>query len=68
MNLNTLAVEVCKREGKKVQVNIAQVKEVIRCTMDVLADHNWPMVGLVQAQAIRAYKKTRKDTKKGNKK
>ncbi len=30
MNLNEVAVEVAKREGKKEQVNIAQIKEVIK--------------------------------------
>lgn len=30
MNQNEVAVEVAKREGKKKQVNIAQIKEVIK--------------------------------------
>lgn len=30
MNLNELAREICKREGGKVNLPIAQVKEVIR--------------------------------------
>ena len=29
-----LALALCRREGKKVQVNIAQIKEVLRCLKD----------------------------------
>lgn len=38
MNLNTLAVEISKLEGKKVQVNIAQIKEVLRVLIDILSN------------------------------
>lgn len=31
MNLNELAKSVAKREGGKYELNIAQIKEVIRC-------------------------------------
>jgi hypothetical protein len=30
-----LAVEVCRREGKKKQVDIAQVSEILRCVADI---------------------------------
>ena len=30
LNLNKLAIEVSKKEGKKVNLSIAQIKEVIR--------------------------------------
>ncbi len=33
LNLNKLAVEVAKKEGKKVNLSIAQIKEVIRLTL-----------------------------------
>jgi hypothetical protein len=36
MNINKLAVEVAEVEGKKVQVNIAQIKEVLSCVNKVL--------------------------------
>ncbi|MFQ5335276.1 MAG: hypothetical protein ACE5DN_04310 [Flavobacteriales bacterium] len=36
MNLNQLAKEICLIEGKKKEVNIAQVKEVLRCLGDIL--------------------------------
>lgn len=37
INLNELALEVTAMEGKKVAVNNAQVKEVIRCAFIRLA-------------------------------
>jgi len=36
MNLNTVAKQVCELEGGKVNLSIAQVKEVIKCTFLVL--------------------------------
>lgn len=36
MNLNELANKIAKLEGKKVQVNIAQIKEVVKCFGQVL--------------------------------
>ena len=33
INLNDLAVEIAKREGLKEQVNIAQIKEIIKYTL-----------------------------------
>lgn len=38
MNFQKLAREICKREGKKQQVNIAQVNEVLRCLCDILVE------------------------------
>jgi hypothetical protein len=35
MNLNQLAKEITKREGLKKQVNIAQVKEILRVIVDM---------------------------------
>lgn len=37
INENTLAKAIADREGKKVEVNIAQIKEVLRCALDLLA-------------------------------
>lgn len=37
MNLNTLAKEITKREGKKINLSIAQVKEVLSITLRLLA-------------------------------
>ncbi len=39
MNLNDLAKEICKREGKKVRVNIGQIKEILRITIDILNEY-----------------------------
>lgn len=38
MNLNQLASEICRREGKKKQVNIAQVKEVLAVLGEILSE------------------------------
>lgn len=35
MTNHQLAMEICRREGKKVQVNIAQVKEILRVLCDI---------------------------------
>ena len=37
INLNDFAVEIAKYEGKKEQVNIAQIKEVLHITLVLLA-------------------------------
>jgi len=39
MNLNKLAIEICKREGGKVETNIAQVKEVMRVLVEILREN-----------------------------
>jgi hypothetical protein len=41
LDLNELAEEVAKLEGGKVEVNIAQVKEVLHCLGQVLARYRW---------------------------
>lgn len=38
MNLNELAVELTKKEGKKVQVNIAQTKEMVNGFCSILSE------------------------------
>jgi hypothetical protein len=35
-NLNQLAAAVCAREGKKNNLNVGEVKEVLRCLGDAL--------------------------------
>lgn len=39
MNLNQLAKELCKREGKNKQVDIAQMKEVLARQADLCAEY-----------------------------
>ena len=38
MKLTELATEITKREGKKVEVNVAQTAEILRCLWDLCAD------------------------------
>lgn len=33
-----VALEIAKREGKKEQVNIAQINEILKHTIDILSD------------------------------
>ncbi len=40
INLNKLAIEVSYKEGLKKQVNIAQIKEIIRVTFEQLANYS----------------------------
>ena len=37
MDLNKLAKQIAAQEGKRVPVNIAQIKEVLRITLTLLA-------------------------------
>lgn len=56
MNLNELAVEISRREGKKIQVNIAQIKEIVRCLHDILVEESEAR----QKAVKRVYKDLRK--------
>lgn len=38
VNMNEFAIAVCKREGGKVNLSIAQIKEVIKCTFQLIAE------------------------------
>lgn len=38
INENDLAKAIAEREGLKVQVDIAQIKEVLRVTLDILGE------------------------------
>jgi hypothetical protein len=40
MNLNTLAVLIAKKEGLKKQVNIAQIKEILRIVLKELKGYS----------------------------
>lgn len=41
MNLNELAQEITVREGKKIQVNVAQIKEIIHVIGEIFSDMGW---------------------------
>jgi hypothetical protein len=54
INENALARAVAQREGKKEQLTIAQVKECLCCTLDVLAEFKGSEVlALVEKHADR---------------
>lgn len=44
MDLNTFAVKVTEAEGKKEQVNIAQVKEILKVTNDLLGGKLYKLI------------------------
>jgi len=41
MNLNQLAKRITEKEGKKTQVNIAQVKEIINVIGQIFNELDW---------------------------
>lgn len=40
INENVLAIKISAIEGKKVEVNIAQIKEVLKCALEILNDYS----------------------------
>jgi hypothetical protein len=44
MNLNTVAKDITKAEGKKISMNIAQVKEVLSLFINYLAVYPFSLV------------------------
>lgn len=63
-DLNWLAVEISKREGKKVQVNIAQIKEILKVLIEILTEGpmaNFTLaVETMKAMVVKAEKKAKK--------
>lgn len=66
MNLNELAVAVSQREGKKQQVNIAQIKEILKITFEIIfqesifrmaEDHTRNVITAKASTKVRAKKK-----------
>lgn len=41
INENQLAKKIAEREGLKKQVNITQIKEVLKATLDILWNEYW---------------------------
>lgn len=39
LNLNKMAQEIARREGKKKEVSIAQIKEILKITLNILGNH-----------------------------
>jgi hypothetical protein len=58
-NMRDLAREICKLEGKKVQVNIAQVSEVLCCLVDIIARQPLRVVKILMTRTERYIKKYR---------
>lgn len=49
MNLNKLAVDVCRREGGARNLSIAEVKEVIRIVFVLLKDYEgWDILQTIE--------------------
>jgi hypothetical protein len=44
MNLKKLAVLLCKAEGKKKQVNIAQMSETLKCLRRIIKENPVPVL------------------------
>lgn len=38
VNLNYVAVKIAELEGKKIEINIAQIKEILKNTLGILAN------------------------------
>lgn len=57
MNLNQLAKEIAKREGKKVQVNIAQIKEILRVMNEILIGESYGVVKEMKEKSNRKSKR-----------
>jgi|WetSurSiteA1Bulk_404760.scaffolds.fasta_scaffold01663_11 hypothetical protein len=38
MGFKEIALEIAQLEGKKKQVNIAQINEILKCTLEVIAN------------------------------
>lgn len=55
MNLNQLAKRISEKEGKKVQVNIAQIKEILKCLIEIAAETNTDGI-LPQHKGAKVYK------------
>jgi len=53
MNLNELAKQITLREGKKVSISIAQVKEVLSITLEELGKYSDDEI----MRTIKAYRK-----------
>jgi hypothetical protein len=57
MNMALISQEIAKREGGKKQVSIAQIKEILRCLGDMIAENDEVSQALKIYAARRARKK-----------
>lgn len=57
MNMALISQEIAKREGGKKQISIAQIKEVLRCLGDMIAENEEVLQALKVYGARKARKK-----------
>jgi hypothetical protein len=57
MNMALISQEIARREGGKKQVSIAQIKEILRCLGDMIAENDEVSQALKIYAARRARKK-----------
>lgn len=57
MNMALISQEIAKREGGKKQISIAQIKEVLRCLGDMIAENEEVIRSLKVYAARKARKK-----------
>ena len=54
MNINEFCTEISKREGKKKQVDIAQISEIIKITNDLLDGKLYELIKETQPKTTTA--------------
>lgn len=64
---HAVAMELCRREGKKVQVNIAQMKEIVRCLTEMIWEDRNILRGLENSAVVRGLDEIESERTKGNK-
>lgn len=57
MNISQLAREICRREGKTQQVNIAQVREILGVISDICAE-DLVAIDVLVRNGLKRYKNT----------
>ena len=57
MNMVLISQEIARREGVKKQVSIAQIKEILRCLGDMVAENEEVLQAIKVYAARRARKK-----------
>jgi hypothetical protein len=63
MTMSQIVVELCRREGKKKQVNIAQMREIVANLCDILVENHEAVITLMMNGAKRDKKKSAKKKK-----
>lgn len=61
MTFKQLAREICKREGKRQQVNIAQVSEILRCLEDIVDEQTAKERSKTKEEDLISWEQVQKD-------